>query len=201
MRPCVEHSQGRSADFPDHLLDRDEIPQRLVHLLSLNTQQASVEPITRQRLLPGQALSLSNLCLVMWKDQLRPTTMNIIRWPEVRQRDRGILYVPAWSSFSPRTVPEYLARFVALPQCKISRMLFPRIGINPVNPQIFKLLVGKFPIAWKLRNIKVDITVNSVRETLLEQSCDLVDDLGNMIRSVRIEVYAFHMQILHVFKE
>ena len=80
-------------------------------------------------------------------------------------------------------------------------MLFPRIGINPVNPQIFKLLVGKFPIAWKLRNIKVDITVNSVRETLLEQSCDLVDDLGNMIRSVRIEVYAFHMQILHVFKE
>src|SRR5207249_6782652 len=153
-----------------------------------NTQQASVEPITGQWLLSCQALSLSNLGLVMWKDQFRTTTMNIIRWPEIRQCNRGILHVPARPSFSPRAIPEYLARFLALPQRKIARMLFPRIWIHPVNCQVLKLLVGKFPIAWKLGNVKVDITLNSVRETLLEQSCDLVDDLGNMIRSVRIEV-------------
>src|SRR5439155_4331056 len=113
MCPRVEHSQARSTNFPDHILDRDEIPQRLIHFLSLNTQQASVEPITRQWLLSCQALRLSNLGLVMWKDQLRATTMNIIRWPEIRQRDRGILHVPARPSSSPGAIPEYLARLLA----------------------------------------------------------------------------------------
>src|SRR5207249_8698892 len=125
----------------------------------------------------------------------------LFRSPEIRQRDRGILYVPAWTSSFPRTVPEYLARLLALPQRKIPRMLFPRIRIHPVNRQVLKLLVGKFPVAWKLGDVKVDITLNLVSQTLLEKSCDLIDDLGNMIRSVGIEVYAFHVKILHVFKE
>src|SRR5213593_1650639 len=138
---------------------------------------------------------------MMRKDQLRTATMNIIRRPKIRQGNRGVLDVPAWPSLSPRTVPEYLARLLALPQRKIARMLFPRIRIHPVNRQVLKLLVRKFPVAWKLGNIKVDITLNLVSQTLLEKSCDLIDDLGNVIRSIRVQVDAFHMEIFHVFEE
>src|SRR6266571_4606052 len=171
MGPSVEYAQARSTDFSDHILDRYEIPERFVHLLSLDTQQASMKPITCQRLLPSQALSLRDLRLMMRKNELSTATMNIIRRPKIRQGNRGVLDVPAWPSLSPRTVPEYPARLLALPQRKIPRMLFPRITIHPV------------------------------RQTLLEKSCDLIDNLRYMIRSIRVQVNAFHMQILHVLEE
>src|SRR6266568_7144920 len=136
MRPCIEHSQAWSANLPDHILNRDEIPERLVHLLPLDTQQARVKPITRQRLLPRQTLRLRDLGLMMRKDEIRTTTMNIIRWPNIRQRNRSILDMPSRPPLSPRTIPEYLARFLALPQSKVSRMLLARIRVNSVNRQV-----------------------------------------------------------------
>src|SRR6266852_3321098 len=137
----------------------------------------------------------------MWKDQLRTATVNIIRWPKVRQRNRSVLDMPARPSLSPRTIPEYLARLLTLPEREIARVLLSRIRINPVNRQILKLLVRKLPVAWKLGNIKVDITLNPVPQTFLEKSGDLIDDLGNMIRSIRVQVDAIHMKILHVLEE
>src|SRR5712692_6765095 len=127
MRPSIERPQARRANLPDHILNRNEIPKRFVHLLSLDTQQASVEPIKRQGFLPRQTLRLRNLSLVMRKDEIRTTTMNIVHWPKVRQGNRSIFDVPARPSLSPRTVPEYLSRLLALPQCKVAWMLLSRI--------------------------------------------------------------------------
>src|SRR2546427_13142660 len=136
MRSRIEPSQARSANLLDHILDCDEIPERLVHLLPLDTQQTSVKPITSQRLLPRQTLRLRDLGLMMRKDKIRTTTMNIIRWPKIRKCNRSVLDMPSRPSLSPRTVPEYLARLLALPQCKVSRMLLARIRVDPVNSQV-----------------------------------------------------------------
>src|SRR5437667_8350684 len=94
-----------------------------MHLLSFDTQQSSVKPIARQRLLPCQTLGLRDLRFVMRKDQLRTTTMNVIGWPEICQCNRGGLDMPAGPSISPRAIPEYLTRFLATPLPRISRAL------------------------------------------------------------------------------
>src|SRR2546427_9079311 len=118
----------------------------------------------------------------MWKDQFRTTTMNIIRWPEIRKRNRGVLDMPARPSPAPRTIPEYLARLLAFPQGKVAGMLFPWIWIDSVNGEVLKLLVRELPVARKLGNIKVDIIFNPVRQSLLEKPWHLIDYLRNMIR-------------------
>src|SRR2546421_9226777 len=98
-----------------------------MHLLSFDTQQSSVKPIGRQRLLPCQPVGLRELRFVMRKDQLRTTTMNVIGWPAICQCNRGVLDMPAGPSISPRAIPEYLTRFLALPQREISRMFLSRV--------------------------------------------------------------------------
>src|SRR5207245_11451269 len=108
----------------------------LVHLLPLDTQQACVKPITRQGLLPCQTLRLSNLGLMMRKDEIRTTAMNIVGWPKIRQSNRSVLDVPSRPSFSPRTIPEYLPALLALPTGKVSRMLIAAIRFHPVNRQV-----------------------------------------------------------------
>src|SRR5437899_7586540 len=119
--------------------------------------------------------------------------MHIIPWHKIRQSNRSILDVPARPSPAPRTLPEYLAGLLALPQSKVSRMLLPRIRINPVNPKILKFLVREFPVAWKLGKVEKDIVINSVSHSLLQKSCDLVDNLRNMIRSLRVQINTVHV--------
>src|SRR2546428_13743201 len=84
MRSGIEHPQARSANLPYHILNRDEITERLVHLLPLDTQQASMNPIPRQRLPPSPTLSLRNHGLMMQKHTIRTTTTHIIRCPTLR---------------------------------------------------------------------------------------------------------------------
>src|SRR6267143_2141005 len=138
---------------------------------------------------------------MMRKDQLRTSTMHIVRRPKVRQGNRSIFDVPARPSSSPRTVPEYLSRLLALPQCEVPWMLLSRVRVHPVNRQVLLLLVRELSITRKPGNVKVDITINPVCQSFLEKSCDLVDDLGNMIRSIRVQVYAVDVQVLHVPEE
>src|SRR5438309_2119162 len=127
--------------------------------------------------------------------------MHIIPWPKIRQSNRSILDVPARPSPAPRTLPEYLAGFLALPQSKVSRMLLPWIRINPVNPKILQFLVREFPVAWKLGKVEIDIIINSVSDSLLQKSSDLVDNLRKMIRSLRVQIDTVHVEFFHILEE
>src|SRR6266852_5297556 len=127
--------------------------------------------------------------------------MYIVPGAKIRQSYRSILDVPARPSLSPRTLPEYLARLLALPQSKVSRMLLPRIRINPVNRKILKLLMREFSVARKLGNVEINISIHPVSHSLLQKSSDLIDNLGNMIRSLSVQINTVHVEFFHVLEE
>ena len=70
-----------------------------------------------------------------------------------------------------------------------------------MNRKIRKFLVGEFSVAWKLGNVEIDVSVNPVSYSLLEKSSDLIEDFGNMIRSLRVQINTVHVEFFHVLEE
>src|SRR2546427_2576356 len=173
-----------------------------MHLLPLYVQQARMQPILGQWLLARKSFRLCDLGLVMGKDEISTAAMDVVRRSKVSDRHRGVLNVPAGPALAPRTVPRDLTRLLTLPKHKISRVPLQRVRINPMNTQVFDPLSRQFAITGELCDVKVNVpAINSISEPFLDQSLNLTDDLGYMIRSLWVQVDAVDSDVLHVFVE
>src|SRR2546426_5295527 len=131
-------------------LDRDDILERLMHLLSPYVQQTRVQPILGQWLLARKSFRLCDLGLVMGKDEINTATMDVVRRSKVSDRHRSVLNVPAGPALAPWTGQADLTRLLTLPEHKIGRVPLQRVRINPMNTQVFDPLSRQFAITGEL---------------------------------------------------
>src|SRR5260370_23383337 len=96
--------------------------------------QPSVGPVPRKRLLVRQRLGLSDLVLVMRKDQVRPTTVDVDLIAKRLAHHGRALDVPARPAATPRAGPRRLAFASPLPQCKVARVAFARLELFACRP-------------------------------------------------------------------
>ena len=91
-----------------------------------------VHPETREGL-PGGALALRDLVLVMGEDQIHATGVDVDRRAvQQPQRHRGALDVPARPARSHAEIPCRLAGFGRLPQHEVASVLFlVAVRVNP----------------------------------------------------------------------
>ena len=68
-------------DFPDC----EEIPQRLGHLLLIDLHEPVVDPVPGE-LLAGRRAGLGDFVLVVWKDEILATPVDVERVAEVLHR-------------------------------------------------------------------------------------------------------------------
>src|SRR5258706_346343 len=77
--------------------------------------------------LAGRVLALGDLAGMVREDEIRPAPMDVDRRPEIANRHRATLDVPAGPPRSPRTRPRRLAGLLRLPEHEVQWIFLARI--------------------------------------------------------------------------
>src|SRR4051812_29349745 len=106
----LEHIETQHFARPigQQLSDRDEVAEALRHLLAFDFKEAVVHPVVRHNRSAVRAARLSNLVLMMRKDQIESAAMDVEDITEIGGAHGGTLDVPARTSPAPRTFPTRL---------------------------------------------------------------------------------------------
>jgi len=104
MGLCKEKSYNLWVPGLQKILYVNNIPQRFRHFLSVDSKKAYVHPIVN-KFFSSSCFSLGNFIFMMWKTKIHSSTMDIKRQPQVFCTHRRALYMPSWSSLSPRRIP------------------------------------------------------------------------------------------------
>ena len=86
-------------------MHEQHVAQRLGHLFVINGQEPVVHPVARKIGAVMSATTLRELILVMRKDQVLATSVNINRLAEVLLGHRRAFDVPAGPALAPRRIP------------------------------------------------------------------------------------------------
>ena len=116
----------------EQLVDRDEIAERLRHLLALHIQEAVMHPDVRQRMLMMRAFALRNFVFVMREDQIDAAAVNVdgVGFGERGLDHRGAFQMPAGAATTPRRIPARRVRVRRFPQHEIHRVLLVRRNVD-----------------------------------------------------------------------
>src|SRR5271156_5111873 len=118
MRTAQVVAQLGGPDSLQYGGDRQHIAQRLAHLLATHGDPAVVEPVSSKPVAGSAALG--DLVLVMRKNQIHSTAMDIEFRPQICAGHRRAFQMPAGASAPPRRGPGWLAGFRAFPQREIA---------------------------------------------------------------------------------
>src|SRR5918999_5341774 len=119
MRTGEENEDRVAAVCVQDLAERDDVADRLRHLLLRQLEQAVVGPHARER--AARASRLGELVLVVRKAEVEPAAVELELRAEMLFRHRGALDVPARPAPSPRRVPGgVLALLRRLPEGKVA---------------------------------------------------------------------------------
>src|SRR5262245_25867374 len=109
----VTHRAGRIT-FGFQIAEGINVTQALRHLLSFDHEEFSMHPIADKRL-PGRALLLRNLILVMWKDEVDPAGMYVKGFTQYVHRHGRAFDMPTRSAITQFGLPGGFPRFRRLP--------------------------------------------------------------------------------------
>ena len=98
----------------EHVLEREEVAQRLAHLLAVDQEHARVHPMVGELAAPG-ALGLGALVLMMGELQVGAAAVDVDGHAQIAVHHGGALGVPAGTARAPRRVPRGLAGLCGLP--------------------------------------------------------------------------------------
>ncbi len=141
-----------------------------------------------------RAFALGDLILVVRKDQIRATTVNIER---LAQRCAGhcrTFDVPAWSSVTPRRRPRWLGRLGALPQHEVEWVTLTALDSDALSgTQVVERFARELSVPWEFAHGKVDVTAISaivclIRKILFPQHLDQLQHLRHVVGRARLLV-------------
>ncbi len=104
----------------EHVRHRENIAQRFGHLLATHRDPAVVQPVLSE--IVAGALGLRNFVLVVRKDEIASTTMDVECRPEIELRHGRAFEVPARTAGSPRCRPRGLTGLDGLPEGEVARI-------------------------------------------------------------------------------
>src|ERR1051326_2360908 len=95
--------------------------------------------------------------------------------------------MPARKTTTPGTIPGHFSSlFRRFPQWEILRIMPVSIyALTYARQHVFKLIAGELTIAWKAFNIVINIAIDFVGNTLLQQTFNDSYHLGNMLCGAR----------------
>ena len=108
----------------EELFERDEIAQRLAHLLPVDGNHVVVHPVFHHRLvLTGH--SLRDLTLMMWEYQVHASTMNVKFLTQILAAHGSTFTMPSGETVAPGARPAHdMFRLCFLPQGKVGLVAF-----------------------------------------------------------------------------
>src|SRR6266404_1394137 len=133
------------ADFPSgktlgqQIAQGEKVSERFAHLLSLNHQMRAMQPVFHEPSTLGLqacAFTLRYLVLVMRKNQVFASDMQIKARPQDFHAHRAALDVPAGPALAPRTWPENVA---VLRQTRLPK--------REVGERFLRILIIAHPLA------------------------------------------------------
>lgn len=137
-----------------YIPDSFKIAQRFGHLFRIYLHKAIMNPV-RCKFLAKGCLALRDFILVMGKNQILPSAVNIQRQGQVFLAHGRTLNMPSGTAFSPRAFPERLLRFGRLPQGEIQRIfLFLSGGDTRAGSQVIHIPSGQLAVQGKERTRK-----------------------------------------------
>src|SRR3989442_8680422 len=144
------------------LLDREEIAERLRHLLINHRHETVVYPVPGE-LLAGRRTGLGDFILVVGEDEVLASPMDVERVAEVLHGHGGTFDVPAWAAGPPRARPRWFTGLGRLPQGEVHGIALAFINLDAGTGQkIFRFPFGQRPVIWLLIHFEVDIPINQV---------------------------------------
>ena len=168
------------------LAQRDDVAERLGHLLADELQHPVVHPEARE--LAAGAARLRDLVLVVRKDQVEPSAVNLEDRAEELLRHRRALDVPPGAASAPRRLPPCVfALLVRLPKGEVAGVFFqltPLVFLGGVAHGLPVEAAGEPPVVGEAGDAVVDVSIGRIGEAALEQLLDQGDDLGDRLRGL-----------------
>src|SRR6266576_1254928 len=185
MRGEEEDKDRLRAPLLDDVMQRRDVSDRLRHLLADEFEQSVVHPETRK--LAACGLRLRALVLVMRKEEVEPTQMDLEAGAKELLRHRGALDVPAWATATPGRVPRGVLAFLGrLPEGEVARVLFERARV--VVLELVRSLPGQATVVGEASDAEVNIAAGLVCIAVANELFDQRDDLRDRLRRLRLMV-------------
>ena len=114
----------------EELLQRDEVAQRLAHLLPVDRHHVVVQPVAG-RIVAQRGGRLRDLALVVREHQVHAAAVDVETLPEVARGHRRALHVPARETLAPgRRPPHDMLGRRLLPQREVVGVAFVRLPVQ-----------------------------------------------------------------------
>ncbi len=208
-----EHAQGRRAHLLQHLVQQQEVVQRLRHLLGLaglgvgDLQHAGVHPVIREGAVAG-ALGLGALILVVREHQVGTAAVDVEGQPQVLLGHGRALDVPARAPVAPGRGPRRLAGLRRLPQGEIELVALAVFQSLAVGPQLavtalslVHIAAGQLAVAGVAAHVEVHVAVGLVGVPALDEALDERDHGADFLGGLRADVGVLHPGRVHVLDE
>src|SRR5262249_414269 len=135
----------------EDVLDRDEVAERLGHLLAVDLEEAAVHPEARE-LLAAACLALGDLVLVMGEDEVHPTAVDVDLFAQLFERHRRALDVPPGAPLAPRAIEPEPVGASGLPEGEVERVTLHvaravRKTLARAGAQVVEVAPGELAVA------------------------------------------------------
>src|SRR4029450_4738317 len=166
-----------------------------MHLFSGEAQHSLMDPDPGE--LATGAPRLSDLVLMVRKDEVESASVDLEAGTEVLLGHRRALDVPAAPPAAPRGLPPgVLARLVGLPEGEVPGILLERVRLLLLH--LVDLLTREGAVGGKARHPEVHISLRRIGEIALDQLLDQRDDLADRFRRLRFVVWSTQSKIVGV---
>src|SRR5947209_19590434 len=169
-----------------------------------------MHPEARERPFFCEVFRLRDLAGVMWKSQVRSSSMNIDLGSEVAHCHRATFDMPAGPSWSPRTLPGRFSRSLRLPEHKVQGILFARISgeiaafIGNLEHCIVIMQtycvrhLAKFRVLF---HAEKDTALAFISKATLDQGLCHLNDCRYLLRRFSVDIRTTYMQRIHILEE
>ncbi len=185
----------------EKFLNGDDVADGLGHLLVAEAEHTVVDPVACEGL-AGEAFALGDLILMVREDQVVAAAVNVNRVAEEVMVHRGAFNMPARTAGAPGAVPGRFARFRGLPQREVEGVFLAVVDFLAVTgAHVVRIASGELAVAGILADAEIDIAVQRIGVTFVDEALDDLDDLVNFLRGARIVGRRFDVQVLHILLE
>src|SRR5262249_9043042 len=118
------------------------------------------------------------------EDEVEPAAVDLEARPEQLLCEHRALDVPARSAAAPRRVPGgVLALLVRLPEREVARVLLERVRLLLLD--LIRALSREPAVAGEARDAEVDVALDRIGVTAVDERLDEADDLGHVLGHLR----------------
>src|SRR2546422_20806 len=188
VRAEVEDTHAVGLILGQRVAQGHEVTEVAMHLIAnRRLHQRIVQPVAGERQFRGVRFRLSNLVLVVRKDEVLSTTVDIDLLSQVLQVHRRAFDVPAGATGTPGARPSWFTGPGRLPQDKVHGMFLPRIGLNAgTRLHLVQGASGEPEVPGERGHAVVNVSVNPVGMPSGHQPLNDLNDLGNHLGGARI---------------